>query len=114
MLDWSTIIAQLGAHAEAHDLTARAEQGCAACFENEGGSIDGWTVADFRTEFHSHKLACGHPSHNPHFETILNLHDLNGEEFGYYRLITDLDGQVRDDYLVFHFAKNERSKAIIH
>lgn len=107
MTDWSVIIAQLEAHANAHDLIGRTEQGFLACFLNQGGAIDGWTAADLRTEFRSHELAFLHATNDPYIETTLRLFAVNEPliQVGYYSLITSLDGKDQDDYLVFNSAK---------
>jgi hypothetical protein len=104
-LDWSTLLAQLDAHAAAFALGDEAKQGLEACFTSDEGSIDGWTLADISSEFDGHKLVFGRADLPPSIETRLTLRDHDGHLLGDYRLITSLEGSAIDDYLVFHAAR---------
>lgn len=105
MLAWPEIITQLAAHAESLALREAAMRGCDQCFANEGGTIDGWSSAELRKKFHSHKLAFAHARLDPYIETTILLFAPDGSEIGSYRSINDLEGVEEDDYLVLRSTK---------
>jgi hypothetical protein len=95
---------RLARHARAHQLAERACGGCALFLRNaerEGGLPGGMKAGEVEAGFRSHALYFGDSdSGYPHISTRLDL-VAGGEEVGHYELISDLGGQVVDDYLVF-------------
>jgi hypothetical protein len=95
---------RLAEHARSYKLAERAGDGCALFLRNEeaeSGLPGGLKAAEVEVSFRSHALyfdssLLGHP----YITTRLDL-IARGEQVGFYKLITDLDGQVVDDYLVF-------------
>ena len=95
---------RLTQHARAYQLAERARDGCALLLRNEEGENGlpgGMRARDVEVRFRSHALYFENslPGY-PYISTLLDL-IAGGEEVGYYKLISDLDGQVVDDYLVF-------------
>ena len=95
---------RLTRHARAYQLAERAGDGCALFLRNaerEGGLPEGIKAGEVEARFRSHALYFGDSeSGYPHISTRLDL-VAGGEEVGHYELISDLDGQVVDDSLVF-------------
>lgn len=87
-------------------LLKRAIEGCEACFQNEeGGLIAGWSSQELTKEFLAHSITFKHRWGWVNLYTELRLKDPSGQEVGSYRLITTLDGEPDDDYLVFDIEK---------
>ena len=83
------------------ELKARAKKSCLTFLQNESPLPNGWTPENFMIEFHRIGLIFEQANAlAPYFETTLTLH-YAGLEVGSYKLITSLDGQDLDDYLVF-------------
>jgi hypothetical protein len=101
------IAEKLAAWATEYRLVQEAIQGCQQWFVTEGGTINGWTLADFQMVFHSHYLCFTSDLPYPYIITRLDLHTSRGEAIGQYRLITTLAGEVEDDYLVLDQSKHE-------
>jgi hypothetical protein len=103
-LDQNSIVLYLSNLASKQYLIERAMRGCDKWFENEEyGLIGGWSRKDFVKEFFTFSLTFKRASWDlVYIDTTLNLLDKDGQEIGYYRLITTLDGEVDDDYLIFH------------
>jgi hypothetical protein len=107
------IVKHLSEWASERRLVQEAMRGCERWFVNESGTIDGWAVADIRMAFRSQSLCfvSGLLSY-PYFVTSLDLF-ASGEEtegfstIGEYRLITRLDGEVDDDYLILDRSRQE-------
>ncbi len=105
------IVDRLAAWASQHDLTQQAMRGWVECFANEGGTINGWSVADIQAVFRSHSFYFESALLSYRYVvTCLDLYAAGveaDEELGQYRLITTLEGQVVDDYLVIDLSKQE-------
>ncbi|MGD2182753.1 hypothetical protein [Lusitaniella coriacea] len=96
------------------DLTSRhklVEQAMASCddwFANDGGEIDGWIAQDLEKQFFSHQLIFQRSDWDSiYIDTCLKLLASNGREIGHYRLISTLDGEIDDDYLVLELSKDD-------
>lgn len=102
--DQDSIVLYLSNLASQQCLIERAMRGCDKWFENEeDGLIGGWSCKDFVKEFFTFSLTFKHANWDlVYIDTTLNLLDKDGKEIGYYRLITTLNGEIDDDYLVFH------------
>jgi hypothetical protein len=102
----------LSRHAHAYQLEERAHDGCALFIgntERESGLPSGLSASDVEARFRSHALffessLLGYP----YITTQLDLL-AGGGQVGFYKLITDLDGQVVDDYLVFEGAEADEA-----
>jgi hypothetical protein len=89
-------------------LFEEAMSGCGACFQNDGGEIDGWIPQDLEKQFFSHTLVFKRSDWDLiYIDTRLKLLASNGREIGHYRLISTLDGEIDDDYLVLELSKND-------
>lgn len=95
---------RLAEHARAYQLAERAGESCASFLRNEEAESSlpgGMKASEVVVRFRSHALffessLLGYPF----ITTRLDLM-AGDEQVGYYKLISDLDGQVVDDYLVF-------------
>jgi hypothetical protein len=107
---------RLAEHARSYKLAERAADGCALFVRNEeaeSGLPGGLKAAEVEVSFRSHALyfdssLLGYP----YITTRLDLM-ARGEQVGFFKLITDLDGQVVDDYLVFEGAGDDPDGAAI-
>jgi hypothetical protein len=87
-------------------LLERAIESCDACFQNEeGGLIAGWPSQELTKEFFAYSLTFQQRWGWIYLCTELRLIDSSGQAVGSYRLITTLDGETDDDYLVFDIEK---------
>lgn len=104
MEDLNAIADRLTIFAHEHDLAEQAKDSCSKFLHNAAG--DGLphnlNPSDVRAEFRSHFLTF-ESSLLPHpfISTRLDLY-AGEDEIGWYKLIVRLDGQVENDYLVFH------------
>jgi hypothetical protein len=102
----ASILRFLSELASQQRLLERAIEGCEACFQNEeGGLIAGWSSQELTKTFFAHSLTFQHRLGWIYLCTELRLIDSSGQEVGSYRLITTLDGDTDDDYLVFDIEK---------
>jgi len=110
MDDLADAVNRLDQHARSYRLTERAGDGCALFLRNEeaeSGLPGGLTAGEVEVSFRSHALyfessLLGYP----YITTRLDLM-ASGEQVGFYKLITDLDGQVVEDYLVFEGGEDD-------
>jgi hypothetical protein len=87
-------------------LLERAIEGCEACFQNEeGGLIAGWSSQELTKAFFTHSLTFKSCWGWVYLCTELRLKNSSEQEVGSYRLITTLDGDADDEYLVFDIEK---------
>jgi hypothetical protein len=102
----ASILRFLSELASQQHLLERAIEGCDAWFQDEkNGLIAGWSSQELTKEFFAHSLTFQHRLGWIYLCTELRLIDSSGQEVGSYRLITTLDGETDDDYLVFDIAK---------
>ena len=110
------IVQQLQEWSQQQDLIAEAIKSCHISLQNwekddkEIGLIARWKVSDIQLHFDHQELVFNHDVLSyPYVSTQIGLYvaayskgwfrDL--EPIGRYQLITTLDGQVSDDYLIF-------------
>jgi hypothetical protein len=102
----ASILRFLSELASQQHLLERAIEGCDAWFQDEeSGLIAGWSSQELIKEFSEHSLTFQHRWGWVYLCTELRLQDSSGQEVGSYRLITTLDGETNDDYLVFDIEK---------
>jgi hypothetical protein len=96
------------------DLTSRnklveqAMESCDPWFTDDGGEIDGWIPQDLEKQFFSHSLVFQRSDWDLiYIDTRIKLFASNGREVGHYRLISTLDGEIDDDYLVLELSKDD-------
>lgn len=99
------IVEYLTSLAAERNLVQRARQGCSTFIENtkrDGGLPAQLQQDKIRMEFRRHSLIfeSAQPAY-AYIDTMLDLF-IDDEEIGYYRLITCLNDEVDDDYLVFY------------
>jgi hypothetical protein len=91
-----------------HQLLEQAMRNCDVCFSNANGEIDGWIFHDLEKQFFSHTLVFKSADWDLiHINTCLKLLASNGREIGHYCLITTLEGETDDDYLVLALSKDD-------
>jgi hypothetical protein len=91
-----------------HKLVEHAMESCDAWFINEGGTIAGWISQDLEKQFFSHTLVFQRSDWDlVYIDTRLKLLAANGREVGHYRLISTMDGETDDDYLVLDLSKDD-------
>lgn len=105
MDDLSEIVNRLTEHARSYQLAERATDGCALLLlnnqEQENGLPEGMSISAIEIRFGSHALFFDKTVLSyPYIVTHLDLL-ADDERVGFYKLITSLEGQVEDDYLVF-------------
>lgn len=94
--------------AASHKLIELAVTSCDAWFENEGCQIEGWTSEELQKQFFSHSLTFKCANWDMvYIDTRLDLLTSSRQQIGCYRLITTLDGDVDDDYLIIDCTKAE-------
>ncbi|MCG3117029.1 MAG: hypothetical protein LLH30_15235 [Candidatus Manganitrophus sp. SA1] len=103
----------LSQHARAYQLEERAIDGCALFIRNEeseSGLPGSLRSSEVEAKLRSHALIfenslLGYPCITTQLDLLAR-----GEQVGFYKLITDLHGQVIDDYLAFEgFEADEAS-----
>ena len=106
--DFDILAQRLTLWAEKQNLLEKALQGLAKCFENEGGIIDGWTIAEMRPQFRDHALCFSSALYSyPFVKTTFHLFSPDDIHSGEYRLLTTLDGEIDDDFLLLDVTKSE-------
>jgi hypothetical protein len=89
-------------------LIERAMESCDGWFTNNGGEIEGWISQDLEKQFFSHTLVFQRSDWDLiYIDTRFKLLTSSGREIGHYRLISTLDGEIDDDYLVLELSKND-------
>lgn len=105
MEDLSAIIENLAGFAREQNLVARAYDGCSAFLHDElkeDGLSHNLSPSDAQMKFRSHSLTFeSNVLSHPYIATRLDLYSKD-QEVGWYKLIVGLDGQDKDDYLVFY------------
>jgi hypothetical protein len=102
----ASILTVLSDLASQQCLFERAIENCDACFQNEeSGLIAGWSSQELTKVFFAHSLTFQHRWGWVYLCTELRLINSSGQEVGSYRLITTLDGETDNDYLVFDIEK---------
>lgn len=91
-----------------HKLVEQAIASCDGWFTNNAGEIDGWIPQDLEKQFFSHTLVFQRSDWDLiYIDTHLKLLASDGREIGHYRLVSTLDGQIDDDYLVLELSKDD-------
>ena len=106
--DFSDVTQRLASWAERQNLSEKALHGFAKCFEGKEGIIDGWAMAEIRSEFRDHTL-CFHSAlySYPFVATTLHLYSPDDIYIGVYRHIVTLDGKADNDFLILDLSKSE-------
>jgi Uma2 family endonuclease len=109
------IVEHLLGLASRQQLIDRAMENCEHWFTNDSGEIDGWISRDLEKQFSAHTLVFKRADWDLiYIDTRIKLLASDGREIGHYRLITTLDGETDDNYLVIEISKANWEKAIDH
>lgn len=101
-IDFNVIRATLQQTADHYQLAEKANRACRHWLSKQDCGLPGEWIEAIEARFHSHKFCFAHATlPHPFIETRLDLF-WHRKEIGHYRLISSLDGEPEDDYLVIY------------